>query len=733
SEPSGSGPCLARFTANLPSPIPWAPDTPALYTAALRLADGDERVIRLGLRSIQADGDRLLLNGRPLYPRLILSWGWYPGALSPNPGPERVRQDFARLRSMGYNGVKLCLWFPPQYYFDLADELGMLLWVELPMWLPNPDDHFRRQTPLEYARLARAARQHPSVILYSLGCELNRSVGPDILGPLYALLRREGGGALVRDNSGSGEAYGGLLNEFADYYDYHFYAELHFLRGLLDSFTPRWRTPQPWVFGEFCDYDTFRDIAAALTAEDQAPAVEIDAIGAESSANSALSTEHSALSWWLSLDPAVNPQGARWQMDAPHLAERLRAAGLRERLPELVRLSELHALLHRKVTLELVRTYREITGYVVTGEADTPITTAGMWDDAGRLKLDPAAFAAFNSDLLLALGWDKRRAWVAGGDRAAPWDTFSYTSGALVRPHIIASHYGASTGPARVSWSAAYDGEPPFAVGEAVTLFPLAPGDVRELLVAEFIAPEVRAPRALVIRAAAELGAERTSNEWRLWVFPRGAWDGTQGVVLHDPAGLLAGLTRLAPHITRLVDFSAEKGEGGSLHPSLGAGRGAWGEGAPVLIATAWSPTLDAWVREGGRAVFLQSPESPPCPVPALPMPFWREALRLCEPHPAWRDFPHDGWAALQLHACAPDHALDTAPLAERARPILRRVDTRTAQVHDYAAELEWGAGRLIITTLRLQGGHGDQPAGIERSPAAAYLLACWVRHLLML
>jgi hypothetical protein len=46
---------------------------------------------------------------------------------------------------------------------------------------------------------------------------------------------------------------------------------------------------------------------------------------------------------------------------------------------------------------------------------------------------------------------------------------------------------------------------------------------------------------------------------------------------------------------------------------------------------------------------------------------------------------------------------------------------------------LEWGAGRLIITTLRLQGGHGDQPAGIERSPAAAYLLACWVRHLLML
>ena len=44
----------------------------------------------------------------------------------------------------------------------------------------------------------------------------------------------------MRDNSGSGEAYGGLLNEYADFYDYHFYSEPHFLRPLVESFTPRW-------------------------------------------------------------------------------------------------------------------------------------------------------------------------------------------------------------------------------------------------------------------------------------------------------------------------------------------------------------------------------------------------------------------------------------------------------------------------------------------------------------
>ena len=103
----------------------------------------------------------LLLNERPIYPRMALSWGWYPQALHSNPGPERVRADFARLRQLGYNGVKLCLWFPPQYYFDLADELGMLLWVELPMWLPQPSPFFRTQTPIEYARLMRQARAAP--------------------------------------------------------------------------------------------------------------------------------------------------------------------------------------------------------------------------------------------------------------------------------------------------------------------------------------------------------------------------------------------------------------------------------------------------------------------------------------------------------------------------------------------------------------------------------------------
>ncbi|MGH3389907.1 MAG: hypothetical protein ACRDOO_13640 [Actinomadura sp.] len=50
--------------------------------------------------------------------------------------------------------------------------------------------------------------------------------------------------------------------------------------------------------------------------------------------------------------------------------------------------------------------------------------------------------------------------------------------------------------------------------------------------------------------------------------------------------------------------------------------------------------------------------------------------------------------------------------------------------VHDYAAEVRHGAGRLIVSTLRFQGGAGDQPLGLSRNTGAAYLLSRFVRAL---
>ncbi|MET9021019.1 hypothetical protein ABZV93_13625 [Actinopolymorpha sp. NPDC004070] len=686
----------ARFDVLLPGPRPWSPEQPDLYTVRVRLLPdtaagpgerpSDERTVRVGLRTVAADGARLLLNGAPVYPRMILSWGWYPDVLYANPGPDRVRADLLKLRRMGFNGVKLCLWFPPDYYFDLADELGMLVWVELPMWLPHPTEHFRGRLDTEVERLVRAARSHPSVVLYTLGCELSAVIGDDVLGPLYAKVKRLVGDALVRDNSGSGEAYGGLLTEYADFYDHHLYCELQHFRETLEHFAPGWREPKPWLFGEFCDLDTFRDLR------------RLDAAGPRP--------------WWVSDDPAVNPQGARWQYDSQLHEPRLRANGFWDRGNQLEEISRKQALLHRKVTLETVRLRADTSGYVITGERDTPISTAGLWDDLGELKVDPEEFRGFNDDLVVGLGWDRRRTWLAGGDRPAYGDPWCHPEGALVRAHLVLAHHGREQGSVTGEWSAGFEGAAPFAAGTYAPAGVRAPGTVGELAVAEFTAPAVGRPRRAVLRNRTRVASEgrhpeETINSWPLWIFPARPFDDAGALTLVDPGGPLADLAKVAPEV------------GSELSPTA------------VAVATRWSRDLDDHVRSGGRAVLLVDAAAGG-PFGTVAVPFWREAVKVPEPHPAWGDFPHDGWVSQQFAGCATDLALDlgSIPVDADVDPILRRVDARTAEVLDYGAEVRWGEGRLIVSTLRFEGSTGDQPRGLARNTGAAYLLSRWVAYL---
>jgi Glycosyl hydrolases family 2 len=683
----------AVFELTVPAARAWSPDRPDLYTVRLDY-EGDRardvRVVRVGLRELTTEGAGLRLNGQPLYPRMVLSWGWYPDLLHPAPSPDRVRADLVQLRRLGFNGVKLCLWFPPAYYFDIADELGMLLWVELPMWLPEPSDHFRTQLRAETDRLVRAARDHPSVLLYTLGCELGSTVGADVLAPLYADVKALARDALVCDNSGSGEAYGGLLTSYADFYDHHLYCEPQHFRETVEHFAPGWRASKPWLFGEFCDLDTFRD-----------PGRVTDGTGP----------------WWLSRDPAVNPQGARWQYDVQEHEERLRRNGLWDRGPELEAHSRRQALLHRKVTLEAVRLRADTSGYVVTGERDTPISTAGLWDDHGELKVDEDAFRAFNDDVVLCLGWDRRRVWLAGGDRPAFGDPWCHEAGGTVRPHLVLAHHGTHTGSVTVDWTVAFDGDEPFVQGHAGSGRPAAAGSVRALCAAEFVVPPIERPRTALLRARATIGPDgggdttSTTNTWRFWFFPTAPWAALDPLILDDPNARFGDLHSLAGLV----------GSPGDAEPAASTS-------GSVVLATRWTSTLERRVRGGGRAVLLAD-ECSDSPVGLVPMPFWRESVKVFEPHGAWGDFPHEGWADLQFAGCAPDLAMDVGA-DSAARPILRRLDTRTAQVHDYATELEWGSGRLIVSTLRFDGGRGDQPRGLARNTGASYLLSRWVRYL---
>ena len=625
----------------------WSPARPALYTATITLErDGvaQAEVTRtFGFRRLDTAGDQLRLNGAAVFLRGALNWGWYPEILCPAPDEASIRAEFRQVRELGFNLIKLCLYVPHERYFEIADEEGMLLWLELPLWLPQVTARLRDQAPAEYAAIMQRVQHHPAVVIVSLGCELNATVDAELLGALNTAVQPYMQDALLCDNSGSGEAYGGLSFDFADFNDYHFYADLQYFDPLVDHFSRDWRPARPWIFGEFCDADDFRDL---------------DEIAA---------AHGGVLPWWLA---EQNPLHPLTFIAYPQQQARMAALDLGGFTPQDVqRISRQQSLFFRKTILEKVRARAGMGGYVVTSLRDTPLATSGLLDDLGRIKHDAAAFRAFNADSVLLIQRSRARRWTHGGDRPAPLDPRCFTSGEQVSLDVILAQVGAEREGGTLEWAF---------MGQAHTVD--VPGGLKLLRQITLDMPEVSRPETHMLTV--RLGA--VTNQWPLHVFPKiEAWP--EGVALREGLGV------------RLDDL-----------------RDVRAESPRVLVTSVLDDRVRAHLAGGGRALLLQTGESA---LPAVALPFWREAIRLIYPHPVMDDFPHADFAP--FYALATDHAL-RADLPG-ARPIIRRLDARQFTFSDYLVALE--GGRLIATTLNFQGGMGDQPLSLRDNPAGRWLL----------
>ncbi len=108
---------------------------------------------------------------------------------------------------------------------------------------------------------------------------------------------------------------------------------------------------------------------------------------------------------------------------------------------------------------------------------------------------------------------------------------------------------------------------------------------------------------------------------------------------------------------------------------------------------------------------------------------FWPNALKIIGDHPVMNAMPHAGFVDMQFYGLGTDWALDTGQLPRalpgltEMRSLLRRLDTGQFTVADYLIEAQIGAGWLIASTLRFQGGMGDQPFGLRGQVAGRWLL----------
>lgn len=668
---------LAALT--IPNPQLWSPDNPALYSIEVRL-EGAGGVLAsarrtFGFRALTRQGDQLLFNGAPVCLRGVLNWGWYPDLLCPAPGDDAIRDEFRRVRALGYNMVKLCLYVPSPRYFEIADEEGMFLWLELPMWLPQVTPRLRQQAPVEYADILAAVHHHPSVVIYSLGCELGRDVDAAFVAQLDAIARERVGGVLFCDNSGSGEAYGGAF-DFADFNDYHFYADIQFFDPLVDHFSRDWKPPRPWIFGEFCDADDYRDL---------------DEIAAHYGGE---------LPWWATEKNPLHPTDF-----VAYQEQRARMAKVNTGLDDhaLMQLSRRQSFAVRKAVLEKVRARAGMGGYVVTSIRDTPLASSSMFDDLNRPKYEPAAFRAFNADTVLLLGRGRARTWTRGGDRPAPFEPYCVPAGRPVAFEIILAHAGAPLPGGRLAWQVFDENGRPYAGDGQAVGGPLSGGRPQVVGRMAFQTPETEKALTYRVEVTFDLGdGRRIGNTWPLWIFPEvTAWPAE--VALRDPAGVLVGLDDL---------WAA-------------AGKNRVGESSIVLTSVLDEGVL-GHLRRGGAALLLQQGDRP---LPALALPFWREGIKIIADHPAMHAFPHAGFVDMQFYGLATDWAFQTdrlntvLPDVGEITPALRRLDARRFFLTDYLLDLRVGRGWLIASTLRFQGGLGDQPAGLRFNLAGRWLL----------
>ncbi|MBA3416116.1 MAG: glycoside hydrolase family 2 [Chloroflexia bacterium] len=115
----------------------WSPTSPTLIEAELRLLDPagaviDEVASYTALRAVGVQGDRFLLNGRPLPLRLVLDQGYWPDGGLTAPSPDALRRDVELAKEMGFNGVRKHQKLEDPRYLYWADKLGLLVWAEMP-------------------------------------------------------------------------------------------------------------------------------------------------------------------------------------------------------------------------------------------------------------------------------------------------------------------------------------------------------------------------------------------------------------------------------------------------------------------------------------------------------------------------------------------------------------------------------------------------------------------------
>lgn len=151
---------------------------PYLYTAQASLFSGQEVLdtvsSRFGCRSFSIDSEKgFFLNGKP-YPLRGVSRHQDRAGAGNALTDGMHRQDMELIREIGANTIRLAHYQHAQYFYDLADEYGMLVWTEIP-YITEHMEKGRQNTLDQMRELITQCYNHPSIVCWGLSNEITAS------------------------------------------------------------------------------------------------------------------------------------------------------------------------------------------------------------------------------------------------------------------------------------------------------------------------------------------------------------------------------------------------------------------------------------------------------------------------------------------------------------------------------------------------------------------------------
>jgi hypothetical protein len=696
----------------------WDLHDPHLYGLVVGLVrDGQElerAEVSFGMRQIEARENRIFLNGRPIYIIGALDQDFYPETGYTPPSDEFLEDQIRKAKHMGLNLLRCHIKVPDPRYLDMADRHGILVWEELPNWIRLTEQAAARGRET-LTRMIERDYNHPSVIIWTI---INESWGADLVGreadrrwlkEMYYYTREIDPTRLVVDNSPCNMPHGRNFHLRTDIEDFHIYFAIpdHYQKWA--EWVQEFASHPSWTFSYHGD--------AERTGQEPLIVSEFGNWGLPTLKD--LLTEYGEEpSWFRTGSQETQPHGVQRRFNRYHLDE---IFGSYDQFAILTQWHQYHAL---KYQIEEMRKHPSIVGYVITELTDLHWEANGLLNIWRRPKVFYNHLALFQAQTILF----------------AAWQRLNYWEGDLCNVDVVVSHFGNTD---LSGWSVEWNISD-LGVSGALTNVAVEGCDSRKVGTVSFVVPPLSHSlrSRLHLRLKDPSGRLVARNHQVLSFFPTALYPRVRSdapLWVHDPEARFDLTTKLAEAGYRVLS-EPQEGEAAETR-------------ARFAVVTRIDAAVARFIADGGRVLFLvHSAEAVSPDVPE------RERIKIRDRHArieknTWEKNPWEGdwvnnynWVKhgalsegipravespldgevmdFQYYKVMPDHVLCGWSPDRDFADILSGIVV--GWVHSPAALLaqaSWGQGKLLATTLKLEGAFGDDPvATILLQNLIAYL-----------